>query len=404
MSQNRAVVIGAGASGMAAAIRAGECGYHVTLLEKGQKPGRKLLATGNGRCNLCNTGAPVYFGEADFALKVLQQCGASRVLNTFDRWGLQTIQEEEGRVYPACGQAQAVLDVLLCRLNEIHASIETDSEVIRIRKEQGLFRVMTADYREFVAERCILATGGMAGGRLGCEYSAYQLAASLGHRMTDLSPALVPIMTDKGSVRSLAGLRVPAIVTLMDGKQPVSAAQGEVLFADYGLSGICVMQLASECDALLDMGRSPRLKVDFSPLLNVCPRKYGRLDVSQMPDWRAAVDALLRRRAMLVPEERVLVGLLPAALARRFADVPLKNLADRLCGYIIPVQGIRSMEYAQVTHGGVFAQDVDPQTMQSKCCEGLYLTGEMLNVDGDCGGFNLLFAFATGLLAGENLN
>ncbi len=403
MPTKRVMVIGGGAAGMAAAVRAGECGAQVTLLERFPKLGKKLLATGNGRCNLMNMSAPRYFGQPVFAEAVLAQMPASRVLGVFRRWGLMTVQEDDGRVYPACGQAAAVLEVLKARLREQRVNIQLDTEIDALtRLSDGQWCAETTDHRAYQAEKCILATGGLAGGHLGCTQGAYALAAENGHRLHPLFPGLAPLLTDKSMVRGLAGLRAPAIVTLMDRGEPVSAAQGEMLFAEYGVSGICVMQLARDACPIVQRGGRAWLRVDFSPMLGLCPRIYGRLPLDRIPDHTQAVRALLESRARILPKDELLLGLVPAALKTRLERARPEELPELLAAYPIGITGVRSFENAQITCGGIDTSAVDPATMASEICDGLYLTGELLDVDGDCGGFNLLFAFATGLLAGEN--
>ncbi len=402
MEKKRVMVVGGGAAGMVAAIRAAEKGAAVTVLERFQKPGKKLLATGNGRCNLCNSGAPVYFGQSAFALRVLEQMPAARVMGVFERWGLALVQEDGGRVYPACGQASAVLDVLRARMEENGVQVVVNAPVHSLYKERGALIARTEDMADYQADACILATGGLAGGNLGCERGDYSLAAEHGHALTPLSPALAPLITEKSAVRGLAGLRAPVIVTLMDGRDAVSAAQGEMLFADYGVSGICVMQLARDAYDLTQAGSGAWLRVDFSPMMGLCPREYGRLALGDLKDHAPLARELLRKRAGMLKSADLLLGLLPAVLRRRLEGAAIEELPTLLTAFPIAIQKVRSFENAQITRGGIDTDGVNPMTMESKYLEGLYLSGEMLNVDGDCGGYNLLFAFATGLIAGEN--
>lgn len=402
MSARRVLIIGGGAAGMAAAIRAEEKGAEATILERFPRLGKKLLATGNGRCNLCNMGEPIYFGQSDFARSVLSFMPAARVLGVFERWGLSVCMEEDGRVYPSCGQASAVLDVLTARLAERRVRVETGAAVTDLFSAGEGFVARTEDMREFEADACVLATGGLAGGNLGCPLSSYALAQNLGHTLTPLSPALAPLMTERSAVRGLAGLRAPVIVTLMDGTMPVCAAQGEALFAEYGVSGICVMQLARDAYDLTRNGGRAWLRIDFSPMLNICARAFGRVPLERLEDHEPAVRELLKKRALTLKQDELLLGLLPGALYKKLNTAPRDALPALLTKYPVAVQGVRAFENAQITRGGVDAAQIDPETMASRLCPGLYLTGELLNVDGDCGGFNLLFAFATGLLAGES--
>ena len=402
MSARHLLVIGGGASGLSAAVRAAENGASVTLLERFRKPGRKLLATGNGRCNLANTGAPLYFGDAGFAVQTLDALPVNTMLETFERWGLHTVAEADGRVYPACGQAAAVLDVLLARARANGVQMVLDASVRALTFDGARFFARTEAGVEYAADGCILAFGGCAGGNLGCARNAYALAEAFGHTVSPLAPALAPLVTDKSAVRFLAGMRAPVIVTLMDGKAPVCAAQGEALFADYGVSGICVMQLARDAYLLEKRGAAPWLRVDFSPMLGLARRAFGRLDAFALEDHAADAREMLQARARVLPENELLLGLVPAQLAQRLSGARPDALPELLTAYPIPVRGVRSFENAQVTQGGVSCHEVSPQTMESRLMPGLFLTGEALDVDGDCGGYNLQFAFCSGMLAGES--
>ena len=400
MKQRHVMVIGAGAGGLCAAIAAAETGARVTVLEKRPRPGKKLLATGNGRCNLANLGAPRYFGDAGFAGKALACFPVSKLMETLERWGLPLIHEQE-RVYPAVRQASAALSLLTERLSALHGELLTDQQVVSLDRAPDGFLARTENGSAFRADACVLATGGLAGGNLGSSPEDYQLARGLGHRVTPLFGALAPIETSPAPPKALSGLRLPAYVRLTDGESFLQAESGEVLFTDYGLSGICVMQLARAVQQALDEGLSPTLTLDFSPMLFKDPLPYGPLPPSLEDGYREIL-SMLRQRSARLQGQQMLTGLLPDALARRLQGQPLQALARALSRWSLPVRRVRPLAYAQVTAGGADTAQVSPQTMASRCCPGLFLAGEMLNVDGACGGFNLQFAMISGILAGQS--
>ncbi len=392
------LIVGGGASGLAAACVCLETGLRVTLLEKEARVGRKLLATGNGRCNLLNTGPLRYFGQAAFAEELLRACPAGEVLAFFHGLGLTTHEEEGGRVYPASGQAASVLDALRYPLEEgAGARVLTGEAARDILPGPDGFTV-TADGGPFFARAVILAGGGKAAPRLGGG-GLYPMLSKLGHRVTPLRPALAPLETERGPVRGLCGLRLPAVLTLTDGRGPVAASGGELLFTDYGVSGVCVMDLSRIAGELLAAGRRPVLSLDFSPLLGLASRDAGLL-APQEPGLRreAALD-FLKARADQLPARRLLIGAVPRLLAERFQALPLPQMAERLTDYRLQVLSVRGFEHAQTTAGGIVTDDVDPRTLQSRRVPGLFLAGELLDVDGPCGGYNLLFAWASGVLA-----
>ena len=228
------------------------------------------------------------------------------------------------------------------------------------------------------------------------------LLTALGCKLAAPAPALAPIETEKAPLRGLSGLRLPATLTLCDGDQPIARTQGEVLFADYGVSGVCAMQLARDAQRLLSARRQPMLYLDFSPTMGIGAYRMARLEPGRPDDNLPAVRAFLKRRAQILPNDALLLGALPRLLRERMAAYRGEELARMLCAYPLRVTGVRGYDQAQVTQGGIDPADFDPATMACKKHPGLYACGEILNVDGDCGGYNLQFAFATGLLAARD--
>ena len=400
MKNKSILILGGGASGLAAAVQAGQMGARVTILERSDRVGKKLLATGNGRCNLANMGESCYFGDAGFARRVLAHMPVADVLGFFDALGLPTRADASGRVYPACNQAAAVLDVLRLHLERVHARVITGAQAQAILPEKDGYCVRTAD-AAYHADCVLVCCGGLAAPKLGA-VNAYGLLTALGCKLVAPAPALVPIETEKAPLRGLSGLRLPATLTLCDGDQPIARTQGEVLFADYGVSGVCAMQLARDAQRLLSARRQPMLYLDFSPTMGIGAYRMARLEPGRPDDNLPAVRAFLKRRAQILPNDALLLGALPRLLRERMAAYRGEELARMLCAYPLRVTGVRGYDQAQVTQGGIDPADFDPATMACKKHHGLYACGEILNVDGDCGGYNLQFAFATGLLAARD--
>ena len=404
------IIIGGGAAGLTAALSASGQGAKALLLEKANRVGRKILASGNGRCNLANTGPESYPGGGAFAHQVLTQCPVDRVLGFFHGLGLVTVEEEAGRVYPGCGQASAVLDVLRAALEERGVQVICDAPVQRMELTPRGLRV-SAPAGIFDAPAAVVACGGMAGGKLGHDGGAYGLLTQLGHTLIPAKPALSPLTAEKSAIRGLSGLRLPARLTLCRKKPggpgtPLGAGtQGEALFTDYGVSGVCAMELArSAAEEKEKSGAWPMLYLDFSPMLGLCPRVYGKLPPGQCdPEAHLpAVRAFLEERARILPSGALLRGMVPRLLAERLKGLPVPDLARSLAAFPVPLTGVRGFENAQVTAGGIACGEFDPATLGSRLVPGLYAAGEMLDVDGACGGFNLQFAFASGILAGKS--
>ena len=393
------IIIGGGAAGMAAAITAGLCGDRVTVLERMDRVGKKLLATGNGRCNLMNTGPLRYPGGAAFAQAVLTRCGPEHQTAFWKYLGLTLRTEDDNRVYPASGQASTVLDTLRLAMAAIHADVETGVSVQAIRPKGSAF-IIESPARAWNARRVIIAGGGCAQPKLGSDGSAWDLLTPLGHRLNAPRPSLTQIITDTAPIRGLSGIRVRCGVTVLGKDRPLHEERGELLFADYGVSGVCVMQ----CARYAHPGST--LSIDLTTGMGLAP---------------ADIPAELRRRRAQYasqPLEQLLTGLcvprLASALCQaagvRWKDRAMATLSDGeitrlarvLSGFRLEVRGVKGFESAQVTAGGLDVGGFHPDNLESLCCPGLHACGEMLDVDGDCGGYNLMFAFGSGILAGLN--
>lgn len=395
-------VIGAGAAGMAAAISAAERKRKVLLLEKADRPGRKVLASGNGRCNLMNSGVAKYYGDTEFALQVLQNCNREELKSFFAKYGLLLCEESGGLVYPATYQSSSVVSVLKNAMALTGVNMLTNNPVIDVYKNGNHFSIRTGEYSEdeYRADHLIVSCGGKSQPKLGGSDDGYHILQSMGHRIIPVFPALVPLITDEKSISGLSGLRFRCSVSLFRKDRVLHTEEGEVLFTDYGVSGICIMQCArfvSDEDTFLELDL---LKKAF-------------------PDRADAYDEIKRRAALFSSCSPIwlLNGILPEKLSYavlKQAGLPmhgekngdirneqLERIIDTAYGYRIRIKGNRGFEQSQVTAGGADCNEFNSLTMESCIVPGLFAAGEVLNVDGDCGGFNLMFAFASGLLAGR---
>ena len=395
-------IIGGGASGIAAAIAAGRGGERVLLLESMEQIGKKLLATGNGRCNLINSGKPVYYGDPEFAALVTGSNPVDELTAFWHSLGLFLRYDREGRGYPFTGMASTVVEVLKAEMKRLPVEICTKAAVTGIRKDNHGFLIQTQKGEMIPVKRLILATGGAAQPKLGGNQNAWSWLQSLGHRMIPARPSLVPLRTDSKSISGLAGLRVRGQVRLEADDRTLHAETGEVLFTEHGVSGICVMQ----CSRFYSEADDIRLRINMMDGLLAS---------------RKELEQELKRRMNMMPDEEpldLLRGLCAAKMGYavcKQAGLPLRGeknrymtgeqigrLSDCLMGYTVHVTGTDGFEKAQVMAGGAACGEFDPRNMESRKCAGLHVTGELLNVDGDCGGFNLMFAFLSGIRAGEN--
>ena len=405
-------VIGGGAAGFAAAITAAQGGAKVTVLERNNKPLKKLGVTGNGRGNVMNTGEPVYFGDSAFAEAVLGRVGVKELTAFFASLGVPLREEGENLLYPASLQAASVQGALLLRAEQLSIDIRCLTRVTHVAPEKDGFAISGTqgsggDPKQSTeapftmhADKIIVACGGAAYPAHGTDGTAYGLLTELSHGLTPVFPALCALAVPKKQLQGLKGQRVRAKLWLEDAQgKTVRSAGGEALFADDAVSGIAAMQLARFARPGMT------LCLDLSDELN--------LPGGVLPFLKSLVNA----RAAL-PAAELLTGAFSTPVSRlilreagvKDLTVPVSSLgADRLRAVAetvacvrLPVLGTRGFEFAQVTAGGIETADFNPATMESRLVPGLYAAGEILNVDGDCGGFNLMFAFASGLIAGTS--
>ena len=392
-------IIGAGASGMAAALAAAENpNVRVELFERQARVGRKLQATGNGRCNLTNLHADRggYHAEApDFVAAAISSFDPSATLKWFRELGLFTVAEASGRVYPYSDHANSVVDVLRLALEKDNISLRTGFEVQKICRDADSFLVENGE-QQVRCDRLIVACGGLAGTKLGGSMSGYKLLTKLGHRCTRLRPALVQLKTDWAGVASLKGVRTNCYVQILHDESIHAESTGELQFTDYGLSGPVIFEVSRDTCA--------------------APGEWSaQMDFMPNTDAEELRQELLRRTQTNLPVDELLTGVIHNRLGRvltRMAGVKnkklvselteeeIKNVVESVKGFSLNLTEPAGMDSAQVTAGGVITKDFDPKTMESTLVPGLYACGEVLDVDGDCGGYNLQWAWSSGRLAG----
>lgn len=394
-------IIGAGASGMAAALAASQNpSVQVELFERQARVGRKLSATGNGRCNLTNrnAGPENYHGEDPcFAEYALSKMDAQGVISWFGSLGLFTVTETSGKVYPYSDQANSVVDVLRLALDRPNVRLHTGFDVQKVRHEDMSFVVESAE-QSIRCDRLIVACGGLAGTKLGGSMSGYKLLAKFGHRSTKLRPALVQLKSGWSGVTALKGVRVNCHVQILCDGVLHSDSTGELQFTDYGLSGPVIFEVSRDVCAAPGQWSA---KLDF------------------LPDYteEALMQELLRRADTQLPVDELLTGIVHNRLGRvltkaagiknrhfaaELSQQELLAVCDALKALEVGLTEPMGMDCAQVTAGGVLTDGFDPETMESRLIPGLYACGEVLDIDGDCGGYNLQWAWSSGYLAGVN--
>ena len=396
-----AMIIGGGASGLAAACALAGAGKKVLLAEKQSRVGRKLLSTGNGRCNLTNLRAVPqnYHGARAAAARALELCPPKDVLGFFEELGLPAVSDEEGRVYPMSNQAASVLDALRLSAAERGCEIVTDCAAESVQRGKNGFSVRCSEGRTFQAKKVLVCTGGLAAPKLGACGDGYKMLEALGHASVPKLPAIAALKTPPEQVRALKGQRVECLISLLADGKTLREERGEVLFSETGVSGIASMQLARACGEALKAGKKCAVRInivgDGDAFDMLCDR-VEKLPKRAMEDF---LNGIVSKRVGMALVK--LAGVEMTRPAESLKTKELRALADVLTGWTIPVTGVQGFEQAQVTAGGISLKDFDWDTMESKRVPGLYAAGEVLDVDGDCGGFNLQWAWASALIAAK---
>ncbi len=349
------IIIGGGAAGLAAAASL-DNGIKTCILEKNRIPGRKIMATGGGRCNITNEAC----GQKDIAL------------DFFKSLGLETYSDEEGRYYPYSNQASDVVKVLMDAIKEKEADVVTEAEVTSAEAKDGYFIVTDAKGRSFSSGVLLVAAGGKAAPQLGTTGDGYAIARSFGHTINKVYPILTGINT--GDMKDVKGVRAKGKVSLYKDDSLIASEAGEVQFNEDGISGICVMNM------------TPYITSEKGESLDKALSRY-HIELDLAPDF--SVEELEGRKTSF--------GILSEKLAARVSVEELKN-------WRLPVTGVKGWKEAQCTAGGVTTEEIDMDTMRSMKCENLYFAGELIDVQGPCGGFNLQNAWETGIRAAEDIN
>ena len=400
--QSDCIILGGGASGLAACAALAKDGMRITLIERLDRVGKKIMAAGNGRCNLSNENmdAAFYGSAAPFVRRVYEKTPPQEVLSFFSDLGLMTTREE-GRIYPRTMMASSVLDVLRAGCERESVTILTGEEVVSLApSRRGGWSVQLSSGEGVFAPVVLCAMGGSASPHLGTDGAGVRLLETLGHSAGRQYPALVQLKCDHGALRSLKGIRLQAVLSLEIAGSPAAQETGELLFADYGVSGVCVFQLSGLAAQALDEKMRVRLLVNLLPEVDDIPT-WLHARIAAHPEQTALglfTGVFPRLLSMALLKE---AGVSPDAQASRLRAGQTQALAQAIGAFALPVTGTQGFKNAQVTRGGIRLDEIAPDTMASRLFDGLYVLGETLDVDGPCGGYNLHFAFASALTAAK---
>lgn len=399
------VIIGGGAAGMVAAIAAARAGARVAILEHMDRVGKKILATGNGKCNYTNEDQEPshYRGDhPEFILPVMEQFGFEETVSFFEELGVYP-KVKNGYYYPASEQAASVLEVLRMELAYLKVEVFVECEVEGVKKQQDFFEIWTNQGR-YQSKKLLFSTGLKASPKTGSDGSAIPYIEKFGHHFKDIVPALVQMQGKQAFFKALAGIRSEINANLYINDAYVTSERGELQLTDYGISGIPIFQLSRFASKALSQGERVVVLLDFAP--NLKGKELFRL---------------LERRMHLLGKEKTASQALIGLFNKKLIDVLLKEakirpetaaqevskddigrLGRTIKEFRVDVIGTKSFEQAQVCAGGVDTEEINPKTLESKLVEGLYFAGEVVDIDGTCGGYNLQWAWSSGYVAGQH--
>ncbi len=409
MSKYDVIVVGAGPAGLLAAGRAAEIGSKVLIVEKMRQPGRKLLITGKGRCNITNNAeigefVKHVYPSGKFLRSAFSQYYSKDIIDLLQKYGVESTLERGGRYFPTSNKSLDVLNALLEWVGELGVEIKCDIKVEKLLVEDAAIKGIQANGQLFLCEKIILATGGKSYPATGSTGDGYELVKKIGHTIVKVMPALVPLETEGQVANKLQGLNlknVKAVVWINDKK--MSESFGEMIFTHFGLSGPIILTLSRFVGIALLEKSKVNITVDLKPALNE-QKLDNRLirDLNEHGKKRIGNIFKFWLPATMVPVFIELLGIDPDKECHQISGKERKQIKHLLKNLPFTINSIRSFKEAIITAGGVSTKEIQTKTMESKLVKGLYFAGEMIDLDAETGGYNLQIAYSTGWVAGNS--
>ncbi|EPY2272641.1 NAD(P)/FAD-dependent oxidoreductase [Clostridium sporogenes] len=400
------IILGGGASGIAASIISKDMGSDVAILESNDRIGKKILTTGNGRCNITNENISTckyYSNNNNFYKFILSQFTLADTKNFFNSLGLPLITLNEGKIYPMSLQASSVLDILRLAIEDRQIPIYFNNKAKNIKKYNKEF-VITTENEIFQCKKLILASGGMSAPNTGSDGSGFKLAKNLGHNIIDPVPGLVQLKLDFPYLKALSGIKFDGNVKLALDNKTLREEFGEILFTDYGISGPPILQLSSLASRLLYNNKKICLQIDILPnmskedLINLLENHWGTFYYRTIHD---SFIGIINKK--LIPTLLKYCGIKNIHMpCQDIAWQEKEKIFHTLKNWTFTITGTNSFKNSQITCGGVDTSQVSNKRLESLKVKDLYFCGEILDVNGDCGGFNLQWAWSSGYIAGKN--
>ena len=400
-------IIGAGASGITAAIFAARFGAEVLLFEQLDRVGKKILATGNGRCNLTNKFIDIsrYHGNNHkFAYSALNEFNVLNTIDFFEELGVLSKVEEEGKVYPYSDQASSVLDVLRFELESLGVVERVSTTIEKIEKKSNSFVLKTDKGEKINVDKVIISTGGKSSPKLGSKGTGYKLAKSLGHSLVEPFPALVQLKLNYDRLKAIKGVKFIGNASVICNDKVIKDYNGEILFTEYGISGPPILQLSRYALELYNLNKNPYIKVDMfkdyskDELFNLLKNRF--INSKSKPIDFSLIGLINKKLIPIVLKDAGFDNI--KTLCNNISNKEISSLVSILKEWTFEISGSTGWEFSQVTAGGINVKDINPKTLESKIVKGLFFAGEVLDIDGDCGGFNLQWAWSSGYVSAIN--
>ena len=401
------VIVGGGAAGMVAAIAAKRQGANVIILERNPRIGKKILTTGNGRCNFTNIHADSSHYQGNnprFADTALAKFSVIETISFFEGLGIAHKVEELGKVYPMSDQASSILDVLMYELKELGVITICDAYVTEILYKKDAFTIRLESGSTYQADKVLVATGGKAMPSTGSDGNGFVLVKQLGHTIIDVFPGLVQLKLDGAFFKQIEGVKFVGTAEVLHNDKVVAKDQGDILFGNYGVSGPPILQISRQAGQLLHANKAVSLRITIMDMiakeaLNILLAK--RFDQGSSKTIEFSLVGLVNKRLIPVLLKEAGIGDIKR-LAVNLSVQEIEKISTILTNWQFKITGTKGWPSAQVTAGGVATNEINQNTMESTIVKGLFFAGEILDIDGQCGGFNLQWAWSSGFVAGQN--
>jgi predicted Rossmann fold flavoprotein len=407
MQQNksRVIVIGGGASGMVASIVSARLGHKVTIIEKLNSLGKKILATGNGRCNISNLDMDFrhfYSTEKSFFDYALKEFDLEKTNEFFEEIGVTIFNQKDTKLFPLSLQASSVVENLEYELKRLNIEILTNINIKSITKKNNNFLVDITD-KKLICDKVVIATGGLSVAHLGSNGDGYKFAKSFGHNIIKTLPTLVQLKSKENYLKRVAGVKVTTIAKLIIDNKTTQQIEGDVLFAKYGISGNAVLDISR--NASIALSQNKKVEVSINLLSNYTNETLDKFFIDRFEKSpkkllsQSLIGVINKKLIPTIVEKSVDIDKNVANLSKSERKKLISNIVD----FKIPIYDTQDFDKSEVTIGGIDCKDVDKYSLESKKIKGLYFCGEVLDVDGDCGGYNLQWAWSSGYIVGKSI-